>query len=358
MFNRECGVFKKNYKSDMALFPLPLTFWTVAVIAVIFILIVPLAVNDYYLSLLNLVLIATVGALGLNLLMGYCGQISIGHAAFAMVGAYAAAHGVTTFHMPFWLGIIFAGTVAALWGTMFGIPSLRVKGLYLAIATWAAQLITEWIMIHVTPISGGAESAKGVPEIHFGSWIVESQRDYYYLNLIIMIIALVVAMNIVRSSVGRAFIAIRDRDIAAEALGINLFRYKLLAFAIASFYAGVAGAMYAYYYRIATYEAFDLVLSIDFLAMIIIGGLGSIVGSIFGAAFITLMNPALRGIMDRLAVFWTSGGELSQVMTIFTQVRIILFGALIIVFLILEPEGLNKLWRNVKAYFRVWPFSY
>lgn len=358
MFNRECGVFKTDYKSDMALFPLPLTFWTVIVIAVIFALVIPLLVSDYYLNLCNLVFIAIVGALGLNILMGYCGQISIGHAAFITVGAYAAAHGVTTFHMPFGVGIIFAGAAAAAWGILFGIPSLRVKGLYLAIATWAAQLITEWIMIHVTPISGGAESTKGVPEVHFGSWVIETVRDSYYLNLIIVVIAIVGAMNIVRSPIGRAFIAIRDRDIAAEALGINLFRYKLMAFAIASFYAGVTGAMYAYYWRIATYEAFDLLVSIDFLAMVIIGGMGSILGTIFGAAFITLLNPALRAIMDRIALLFREAGELGNIIPLFTQVRIVLFGALIILFLILEPEGLNKLWRNAKAYFRVWPFSY
>jgi len=358
MFNRECGVFKTSYKSDMALFPLPLTFWTVVVVSVIFFIVIPLIATNYYLNMLNLVFIAVVGALGLNLLTGYCGQISIGHAAFIMVGAYAAAHGVTTFHMPFWLGIIFGGVAAALWGIVFGIPSLRVKGLYLAIATWAAQLITEWIMIHVTPISGGAESTKSVPLVHFGGWVIESMRDYYYLNLIIAAIAIIAAMNIVRSPIGRAFVAIRDRDIAAEALGINLFKYKLLAFAMASFYAGVAGAMYAYYWRIATYEAFDLMVSIDYLAMIIIGGMGSILGSIFGAAFVTLMNPFLRGVLDKLAPLFTEPGQLGGVTAIFTQLRIVLFGALIIIFLVLEPEGLNKLWRNVKAYFRVWPFSY
>jgi len=358
MFNRECGVFKTNYKSDMALFPLPLTLWTVVVITILFTVVIPLVASDYYLNLLNLVFIAVVGALGLNILMGYCGQISIGHAAFIMVGAYAAAHAVSTFHMPFWLGIIFAGAVAALWGVLFGVPSLRVKGLYLAIATWAAQLITEWIMIHVTPISGGAQATLGIPPVHIGGWAMDTMRDYYFLNLIIVIIGLVVAMNIVRSPIGRAFVAIRDRDIAAEALGINLFRYKLLAFAIASFYAGVAGAMYAYYWRIATYEAFDLMVSIDYLAMVIIGGLGSILGTIFGAVFITLLQPALRALLDKIANMITATGELTNIMSDITQVRLVLFGLLIIIFLIAEPEGLNKLWKTVKSYFRTWPFSY
>lgn len=358
MFSRECGVFKSNYKADMALFPFPSTLWTIVVVAILFAVVVPLFANDFWLALLNLVLIAIVGGLGLNILMGYCGQVSIGHAAFIMVGAYAAAHGVTTLRMPFWLGIIFAGVVAALWGVVFGVPSLRVKGLYLAIATWAAQLITEWIMTHVIWISGGAEATIVIPAVRFGSWAMDSLRDYYYLNLIITVIGIVVAMNLVRGPIGRAFIAIRDRDMAAEALGINLFRYKLLAFAIASFYAGVTGAMYAYNYRIATYEAFDLTVSINFLAMVIIGGMGSILGTIFGAAFITFMNPLLRIILDHLTVLFTEPGKLGDIMKIFSQVRIILFGVLIIIFLILEPEGLNKLWRNVKAYFRVWPFSY
>jgi branched-chain amino acid transport system permease protein len=361
MINRECGVFHSTYASDMRLFPLPLTRWTVAGIGVLFFIVFPLLANDYFLNIANLVFIAAVGAIGLNLLVGYTGQVSIGHGAFIAVGAYAGAIAITRAGMPFWIGIPFGGLAAAAVGAFFGIPSLRIKGLYLAIATLAAQFIIQWLIIHIEWISGGAGSTIQVPKARFGPWVLNTLARQYYLNLVVVSLATVFAMNLVRSPVGRAFIAIRDRDVAAEIMGINLFRYKLLAFGVSSFYAGVTGVLYALYLGIANYEQFDISTSVDFLAMIIIGGLGSILGSIFGAIFITVLPMALRAGVDTVGsmlvtLFPTL--NVSYIIQSLTSIKLILFGLLIIVFLIAEPDGLNKLWRNIRDYFRVWPYSY
>ena len=245
--------------------------------------------------------------------------------------------------------------MAALVGAVVGIPSLRIKGLYLAIATLAGQLIIEWTINHVTFISGGVQASIEVPRPRIGPYVLAGQRAMYYFLLCFVVIAIVGTMNLVRSRVGRAFIAIRDHDIAAEIIGINIFRYKLLAFAISSFYAGVTGVLYTYYLGIANYEQFQIGVSIDYLAMIIIGGLGSVLGSIFGAIFVTLLPIVIRYVMEAFSGVLFSD---ATVRNLIPALRLTLFGALIIVFLMLEPEGLNRLWRNIRSYFRVWPFAY
>src|SRR6202163_507582 len=298
MFHREAGVFKTSYAADMALYPLPIAKWAVAAFAGLFIVIVPLALGEYYLSILNLILIAVVGALGLNILVGYTGQVSIGHGAFMSVGAYTAANLAIRLGSPWPVNLLAGGLMAALIGAIVGIPSLRIKGLYLAIATLAGQLIIEWTINHVTFISGGVQASIEVPRPRLGSMVLSSQRDMYYFLLVFVVLAIVGALNLMRSRVGRAFIAIRDQDIAAEIIGINIFRYKLLAFAISSFYAGVTGVLYTYFLGIANYEQFQIGVSIDDLAMIIIGGLGSILGSIFGAFFVTLLPIVTRVVLE------------------------------------------------------------
>jgi branched-chain amino acid transport system permease protein len=240
-------------------------------------------------------------------------------------------------------------------GAVVGIPSLRIKGLYLAIATLAGQFIIEWIINHVTFISGGVQASIEVARPTLGPLVLDSQRDMYYFLLFFVALAVLGTMNLVRSRIGRAFIAIRDQDIAAEIIGINIFRYKLLAFAISSFYAGVGGVLYTYFLGIANYEQFQLGVSVDYLAMIIIGGLGSVQGAIFGAFFITLLPIVIRRVME------TFGGvffEPQTVLNLIPNLRLMLFGGLIIFFLIVEPEGLNRLWRNIRNYFRIWPFAY
>jgi branched-chain amino acid transport system permease protein len=355
VIHRECGVLKTTYEADMALYPLPIARWTVAAIAALMFVVLPLTVHEYYLSVINLVSIAVVGALGLNILVGYTGQISIGHGAFMSVGAYTAANFATRLDLPFWICLPLGGLMAAAVGAVVGIPSLRIKGLYLAIATLAAQLIIEWTINHVTWISGGVQASIQVQRPDLLGYEIASQREMYFFLLFFVVLALVGAMNLVRSRIGRAFIAIRDHDIAAEIIGINIFRYKLLAFAISSFYAGVTGVLYTYYFGIANYEQFQIVVSIDYLAMIIIGGLGSVLGSVFGAIFVTLLPIAIRWGMEAFGGLFFSQ---QAVLNIIPNLRLILFGALIIFFLVVEPEGLNRLWRNIRNYFRVWPFAY
>ena len=355
MLHRESGVFKTSYAADMALYPLPIARWTVAAIILIFAVIVPLSLHDYYLSIINLSLIAIVGALGLNILVGYTGQISVGHAAFMSVGAYTAANLAVKLDLPFWVTLPAGGLMAAFIGAIVGIPSLRIKGLYLAIATLAGQLIIEWVINHTPAISGGAQASIQVPRPMLWGHQIKTQGQLYFFLLFFAALAILATLNLVRSRIGRAFIAIRDQDIAAEIIGINIYRYKLLAFAISSFYAGVCGVLYTYYLGIANYEQFQIGVSIDYLAMIIIGGLGSVLGSILGAVFVTMLPIMIRLLMEPLAGLFFSSGELSSVVA---STRLVLFGGLIIFFLVVEPEGLNRLWRNIRNYFRTWPFSY
>jgi branched-chain amino acid transport system permease protein len=355
MLHRESGVFKTSYAADMALYPLPIARWTVAAIILLFAVIVPASLHEYYLSVINLSLIAIVGALGLNILVGYTGQISVGHAAFMSVGAYTAANLAVQLGLPFWITLPAGGLMAALVGAIVGIPSLRIKGIYLAIATLAGQLIIEWIINHTPAISGGAQASIQVPRPSLFGYDLRTQGQLYFFLLFFAGVAIVATLNLVRSRIGRAFVAIRDQDIAAEIIGINIYRYKLLSFAISSFYAGVCGVLYTYYLGIANYEQFQIVVSIDYLAMIIIGGLGSVLGSVLGAVFVTMLPIVLRLAMEPLAGLFFSPGEMSSVIA---STRLVLFGGLIIFFLVVEPEGLNRLWRNIRNYFRVWPFSY
>jgi branched-chain amino acid transport system permease protein len=355
MIHRECGILKTTYEADMALYPLPIARWTVAGLAVLFVVVLPLAVHEYYLSIVNLASIAVIGALGLNILVGYTGQISIGHGAFMSVGAYTAANLAVRLDSPWPVNLLAGGLMAALIGAIVGVPSLRIKGLYLAIATLAGQLIIEWIINHVTFISGGVQASIEVPRPQVFGYVVASQRAMYFFLLAFVVLAIIGSLNLFRSRIGRAFIAIRDHDIAAELIGINIFRYKLLAFAISSFYAGVTGVLYTYYLGIANYEQFQITVSIEYLAMIIIGGLGSVLGSIFGAVFVTLLPIGIRYAMEGFGSLFFSQ---QTVLNVIPNLRLILFGALIIFFLVVEPEGLNRLWRNIRNYFRVWPFAY
>ncbi|MBS0547927.1 MAG: branched-chain amino acid ABC transporter permease [Proteobacteria bacterium] len=355
MFHREAGVFKTTYAADMALYPLPIAKRTVIILAILFGVILPLILPEYHLSILNLMFIAIVGALGLNILVGYTGQISLGHGAFMSVGAYTAANLAVRLDLPFWLTLPAGGLMAAAIGVLVGIPSLRIKGLYLAIATLAGQLIIEWTINHVPAISGGAQASIQVARPTVFGYSLSTQAHLYFFLLFFAVLAIIVTLNLMRSRIGRAFVAVRDQDIAAEIIGIDIFRYKLLAFAISSFYAGVCGVLYTYYFGIANYEQFQLIVSIDYLAMIIIGGLGSVLGTIFGAVFVTVLPLLLRLVLENVGSLFFSESELANVIS---GTRLAVFGGLIIVFLIVEPEGLNRLWRNIRSYFRVWPFSY
>jgi branched-chain amino acid transport system permease protein len=317
MINRECGVFKTTYQADMALYTVPLARITVWAFLAFFVFVLPFVVDTQRLVWANLVGIHLIAALGLNILVGLCGQISVGHAAFMAVGGYTAAIMSSRADIPFWIGLVAGGVFASVYGLLVGLPSVRIKGFYLAFATLAAQFITEWTITHVKWIGGGFQSSIIVP----------------------------------RPSLGPLTI---DTDVAAELIGVDIARYKLLAFMISSFYAGVAGALWVYYLGNANIEAFRIVESIAFLAMIIIGGLGSVLGTIYGTAFVVLLPFILEEILQ------TFKGVIpvSDIHSFVAHLRFAVYGGLIVLFLMVEPEGLNRLWRNVKDYFRVWPFPY
>ncbi|HEX7926027.1 MAG TPA: branched-chain amino acid ABC transporter permease [bacterium] len=357
MINRVTATFKRSYAADMALYRVPLARYTVLVIAVFMYGVFPFLMSDYTLNLVNLVMIACLGAIGLNILVGYTGQISLGHAGFMSVGAYTAAILISRYAVPWWVAMPIAGAMAALVGTLIGTPSLRIKGLYLAIATLAAQLIIEWLINHVTWIGGGQGASIYVDKPTVFGYKLDSNFAMYFFILVVLTIGIVFALNLFRTHIGRAFIAVRDRDIAAEIIGVNIFRAKLTAFAISSAYAGVTGVLYTYYYGVANYEAFTLTISVAYLAMIIIGGLGSILGSIFGATFITLLPIVLDLSLRTVGTTWL-GIDPAKVVSVGSSLQLMLFGGLIMFFLVVEPDGLNRLWNNVKNYFRVWPFPY
>ena len=344
------GVFHTTYRDDMTLRRTPLERWRLALF-VLAVLAFPFFASSYGLNLANQIAIATVGALGLNLLVGYTGQISLGQGAFMAIGAYAAAILTARADVPFWLGIPLASLLAAAVGLVFGLPSLRLKGLYLAIATLAAQQIVEWVITHWTALTGGTEALVVPAPTLFGARVNTDFRYYWVAVLAAAITAIFVA-NLMRSRQGRAFVAIRDQDIAASAIGINVFGCKLLAFATSSFFVGMSGALVAYYRTIVTWERFTIDVSIQYLAMIIIGGLGTISGSFFGAAFMVLLPAGITTLGRALQGVSPAAAQLLP------AVQEGVFGAVIILFLVLEPEGLARLWGRVKDYFDVWPFSY
>jgi branched-chain amino acid transport system permease protein len=345
-----CGDFKESYIQDEEIFQSHFVkFWLA--LFFIFLLIIPMMANAYVLYIANLIGFAVIGAVGLNILTGFTGQISLGHAAFVGVGGYTAAILITRLNFSFWLALPCAGFVAALAGLIIGIPSLRVKGLYLCMATLAAQFIFEFIFIHWESLTQGIRGIN-VPAPEIFGLALNTEKRFYYLTLVVAIVAVGYARNLVRSRVGRAFVAIRDRDLAAEIMGISLFRYKLTAFAISSFYAGVAGALWVSFMRIVTPDHFPFHLSIQYLAMVIVGGMGSILGSIFGAVFMTLIPELLNVLSAALSSMLPAVGML------FIPLKAVVFGALIVLFLVFEPRGLAEIWRRIKTFFLLWPFSY
>src|SRR5512141_2616730 len=245
------------------------------------------------------ILIAVIGAVGLNILTGFTGQISLGQGAFLGVGAYTSAYLTAKMGLSFWVGGPAAGLVTAMAGMVFGVPSLRLKGLYLAIATLASQFILEWIFVRWEPVTGGSYGI-AIPRPVIGSYSFESDRSYYYIVLAFTVAMTLFATNLIRTRTGRAFMAVRDHYISAEIMGINIFKYRILSFAVSSFYAGVAGALYGHSLRFVSSEQFNIGVSIVYLAMIIIGGLGSILGSIYGAVFMILLPKLLTVVTTQL----------------------------------------------------------
>ena len=358
MLYREAGQFKSTYAEDQRIFPIRqdrMAFWVLMIVAFV---VVPLVGNQYWLgALITPFLIFALAALGLNILTGYAGQLSLGTAAFMAVGAFMTYNFVL--RLP-WLGIIpsmaLAGLCAAAVGIAFGLPSLRIKGFYLAVATLACQFFVLWLIQRVGWFTN--YSASGVitaQEIVVLGVPFDTPARKYLFTLAVVAVMALLAKNLMRSETGRAFMAVRDMDVAASVIGIPMMKTKLLAFAISSFYCGVAGALHAYcYLGTVEPEAYTLDLSFRILFMVIIGGVGSILGSFLGAAFIILFPIFLN-----LASGWGShlfGVEISH--ALISNLELIIFGGLIIFFLIVEPNGLARLWQIAKEKLRLWPFPH
>lgn len=352
MFYRECGNFKDNYSKDMAIFPIPLDRWGFITMLLLAFIIIPLTMSNYWLTSIMIPFYAfSLAALGLNILAGYAGQISLGHAAFMAVGAYASLILYGRYGIPLLPSMLGGGMVAAAFGTLFGLPSLRIKGFYLAVSTLAAQFIIQWIITHWTWVSGGVFGTINAPEMQIFGWILDTPVEKYYLTLAITVVLVTFAKNLVRGQLGRNWMAIRDVDYAAQIIGVNLFRDKLVAFAVSTFYAGVAGSVITFtYYGAANIEEFHIMVSFSLLGMIIIGGLGTILGSFLGAGFITLLPIAINQTL----------GSFMEVVPadIRANTEAIIFGGLIVLFLIVEPYGMARLWRTIKDKMRLWPFPY
>ena len=289
---RPCGNFNESYEEELAIFETDFGRVCLLIGLLLLFVVIPFITSPYNLYILNSIGIYAIAAIGLNLLIGYTGQISLGHGAFFGVGAYTAAILATKTGFPIWLSVPAAGIVTAAVGIVFGLPSARLKHLYLLIATLAGQFIIEYVFVQWESLTGGAEGISIIGAT-FLKIDLGNDRTFYFLIFICFAIMTWIAVNLVRTRYGRAFIAIRDNDQAAEGMGIPIFRYKLLSFAISSFYAGFAGGLYAYYMMSITPEPFNLWLSIVFIAMIIIGGLGNVPGSVFGAIFIIVLEELL-----------------------------------------------------------------
>ncbi len=343
--------FKESYREDIKLFQ---TIWIKVWLGLFLILflILPSFADSYIIYLVNLSEIAILGALGLNILTGCTGQISLGHAAFMAIGAYTVGILTFTFDTSFWIALPLAGVISAAAGVVIGIPCLRLKGLYLAMATMVFGEVITHISIHWETLTKGVRGIS-VPPIEIFGYPLDTDEKFYYLMFLITALLLLAAKNVLRTKAGRAFIAIRDRDIAAESMGVSLTRYKVLAFALSSFYVGIAGGFYAYYTSYVHPEHFNIMLSVEFIAMIIVGGMGTILGSIFGAVFITLVPEGLRWVSYAVGqIYPVVADKFSD------DWNIAFFGLLIMLFLILEPGGLVAIWERIKTSFKTWPFTY
>jgi branched-chain amino acid transport system permease protein len=345
----KCGLFYTSYLQEDQLFPSKFQK-TCLVVFFALLLASPSLLNTYAMSILCLINISVIGAVALMLLTGFCGQISLGHGAFLGVGAYASAK-LTMAGVPFIPALIGGGLVTALVGMVFGIPSLRLKGIYLAIATLAAQLILEYVFLHWRWATGGGSGMMVHSPEMFG-YAFDSDVKMFYLTLAIAVVVVLAVSNIARTRPGRAYVSIRDYYLSAEIVGVNLFAYKLQAFGVSSFFAGVAGGLWAHYTMYITPEQFNIGVSISYLAMIIIGGLGSIQGAVFGAAFIVLLPEGLNYAADFASSFFP------DISTYFMALKQGVFGLVLVLFLIFEPEGLVHRWRLIKAYWKLYPFAH
>ncbi|MBP6530149.1 MAG: branched-chain amino acid ABC transporter permease [Burkholderiales bacterium] len=352
MIYREAGQYKTSYLTDTQIFPIAQDRYAVAAMLAVAFVAVPFFATPYVFSAILIpFLILALATLGLNILTGYAGQLSLGTAAFMAVGAFASYNFMLRVPgMPVLLAFVLGGVAAALVGIVFGLPSLRIRGFYLAASTLATQFFVVWCLTKVPWFTNNSSSGViTAQQIEILGYKFETPQEKYLLVLAIVCLMALMAKNMVRSTVGRSWMAVRDMDVAAEVIGFRLMRTKLTAFAISSFYCGVAGALYAYcYLGTVEPEAYNLDLSFRILFMVIIGGVGSILGSFLGAGFIVLLPIFLS-----VVVHYTG---LSNSVT--SNLELMVFGALIIFFLIVEPHGLARLWQIGKEKLRLWPFPH
>ena len=346
---------KRDYYEDVQLFRSGVVvFWFI--ILGLGLTLFPFVVKNYYVYVANYIAINIIVAMGLNLLVGYTGQISLGHAGFFAIGAYGTIILMTRLGLPFPVALFLAALIAAFFGFLLGLPSLRLEGPYLTIATLGFGLTITQIIGRLD-LFGGREGLH-TPDLMIGSWHLNTDRDFYFFLIPLTVLLTIAARNLVKTRVGRAFIAIRDADIAAETMGVNLLYFKTLSFAVSAFYAGVGGGLYAFVLRFVEPEIFTLMMSIMFLAMVIVGGLGSIMGAIAGAALLSWLDLQLRNILSIPYLgHWLE--ELSRSyfsITGVSNIQYIIFGMIMILIMVFEPLGLFGIWLRTKKYWRTWPF--
>ncbi len=354
MIYREAGQFKSTYASDQQLFPILQDRVFVIGFLVFAFGVMPFIGTEYlFRAILVPFLILSLAALGLNILVGYCGQLSLGTGGFMAVGAYAAYNlALRVPDLNLLVVFLVAGLITTLVGMLFGIPSLRIKGFYLAVATLAAQFFIDWLFARVKWFTNDASSGSvSAPPLAMFGYRIESPEQKYLFVLAIVCVFALVARNLTRGAIGRSWMAIRDMDVAAEVIGIRPLTAKLTAFAVSSFFVGVAGALWAFVY-LGSWEplAFDVNRSFQLLFMVIIGGLGSILGSFLGAAFIVILPLALNQLPTALGIPLSTAS--------ISHIEVMTFGALIVFFLIVEPHGLARLWAVGKEKLRLWPFPH
>jgi len=354
MLYRQAGIFHTSYAADRALFPIPFERRAVFLLLLLALsapwTLSSLALTSYVLPWL----IWTAAVLGLNLILGWAGQFHFGYAAIMGIGAYASVH-AARHGVPWEIAVVTGGLMATLVGVVFAFAALRVKGLYLALSTLAMQFVMDWVISHVPAISGGVSATLQAPPLRLLGQAITSEAGTYYVALAWCLLVTTFMLNLRRTALGRALVAVREKDYAAAVIGVPSFRFKLIAFAVSSFIGGVSGAILIFgFYHAVTPEQFAVNVSIELLAMVIVGGLGSIIGSYFGTAFILLLPGQINALIATLANL--AGADLG--VETLAHIPHMLYGALIIAVLLIEPMGLGKLYGNVRNYLMVWPFGY
>jgi len=359
-----CSVYHEDYTQDHAWWQTKFIRGKMILLLLLLFVVIPTFADSYVLSICNNIGYTILGALGVQLLIGYCGQLTLGHAAFLAVGAYTSTLLVLEFPWPKFLmdwglaypiSIIAAAVVAGLWSVLFGLPSARVKGFYLILTTMAAQFVTvDFVIAQYVSKIGGRGQAFSLPPgtIKIGPWVIDTNLKVYFMMVVLVILCVIGLANLLRSRAGRAWVAIRDNDISAEVMGINIVKYKLLAFFVAGFIGGIAGAFWISNIAAISYEHFPWFWSLWLVGVILIGGVGSIHGTIFGAIFMVVVMEGLQLAVMPLADTYP------KLLMDFLFIKEAAFGLAICAFLIFEPNGLAYRWWQIKNYFNLWPFSY